>query len=101
MWRCSPTSVAIINISDLETHTIIDNFWDVKETPLNLLDPLVLMMNIKPEKIMSLAIVAGQQYILRTYDLEKQKFRTFLFSDYKQDLEFGEADFKVTSMDKS
>jgi len=101
LWRCSHKSVAILSVSDLDNSTIIDNFWDEAEVPLDKLDPLVLMLMPKPEKILCLAVVDGSNYVLRTYELEKKKFRTFEFAEWAKDLEIDKPNFQVVSMDKS
>ncbi len=68
---------------------------------LDKLDPLVLMLIPKPEKIMCLAVVEETNYILRTYELERKKFRTFEFSQSMKDLEIERPNFQIVSMDKS
>lgn len=93
--------MAIVSVSDLDNSTIIDNFWDAGEVQLEKLDPLVLMLMPKPEKILCLAVVDGTNYILRTYETEKKKFRTFDFLEWAKDLEIEKPNFQIVSMDKS
>jgi hypothetical protein len=101
LWRCSHKSVAIVSVTDLDNSTIIEKFWDEAEVQLDKLDPLALMLIQKPEKILGLAVVDGTSYILRVYDIERQKFKTFEFKDWAKDLDIDKPNFQVVSMDKS
>lgn len=101
LWRCSPESVAIVDIGDLDNHKIIKNFWDPNEFSIDKIDPLVLMMNPKPERIICLALVDEKIPILRTYQLDTKKFRNFELKQYQAELEIQSSDFQVSSMDKS
>lgn len=100
LWRCGPNSVAIVNVESTEEPKVIDKFWDDTGKGMDQVEPITLVMNIKPEKVLGLALVGKQSY-LRTFDLEKGKPRNFDFGEYQKELEIPTADFQVTSIDKS
>lgn len=101
LWQCSSNSVALMNIGNLDNQLIVDNFWEDAETVNLGLIPLTLVMNIKPEKILGLAKFDGSKYILRTFEIEKKKIRTFEFGMSAKELGLGESQFSVVSIDKS
>jgi len=101
LWRCSPKAVAIVPISKMDNYSLVDGFWDPEEFPVDKVDPLCLVMNIKPEKILGLAMAESSKSILRTFELDKKKFRTFVFQDFAKDLNLEFKKFLVVSIEKS
>lgn len=100
LWTCSQNSVAIMNIGNLEDYTTIENFWEDEPKNLPSVEPISLVMNIKPEKVLGLAKVKGA-FVLRTHELEKKKTRSFVFNDYQMELGLPGSQFEVITIDKS
>ena len=101
LWRCSPKAVAIVPTNKMDNYSLVDGFWDSEEFPVDKVDPICLVMNIKPEKILGLAIADGTKSILRTFEVEKKKFRTFSFNDYDKELNLEFKNYTVVSIEKS
>lgn len=87
-----------MNIGNLDSSLQIESFWAEDAKAALALEPITLVMNIKPEKILGLA-KAGGRFVLRTYELEKKKQRAYAFEDYLTELGLP-ADFAVTTVDK-
>jgi hypothetical protein len=85
----------------MENYTLVDGFWDPEEFPVEHVDPMCLVMNIKPEKILGLAMSTSFGSLLRTFEIEKKKFRTFVFQDYSKDLNLEFKKYLVVSIEKS
>lgn len=91
-----------MNIGNLDSQVMVDDFWhDPKDSAAAQIEPITLMLNVKPEKLIGLALTADKGYVLKTYDLEKKKKKTFEFNLFKKDLELIDSDFKIVSIDKS
>ena len=100
LWRCTVNSLNIMQINDLDKAKQINPFFDPAETPINTLDILTIVENIKPQKILGLAFVKGIGFILRTYQYDKGNFRTFSFSSHNADLELKSPNYEIVSIDK-
>lgn len=101
LWQVSSNAVAIMNIDNLDSQTKVDNFWSDLGNPGVDIEPITLVLNIKPEKLLGLALVKQSMYILRTYEIEKKKMREFEFGNYHRELDLADSNFKVVSIDKS
>lgn len=101
LWQTSNNSVAMMNIDNLDNQAAIDRFWSDESQPSYKIDPITLVVNIKPEKVLGLAEVNLSSYVLRTYDIEKRKMKEFEFKMHHKELGLPETGFSVVSIDKS
>lgn len=90
-----------MNIGNLDNPvTKIDQFWEDDPQNLGKIEPICLVMNIAPEKVIGL-LKLDKHYYLRTYEVGKAKRRTFNFSEYEKELGLPGSEFKVISIEKS
>lgn len=93
-----------MNLGDLDNQTVVDNFWiDGNDARIknDMFCPITLVMNMKPEKILGLAHIQDKGYILKSYEIEKKKSKSFEFKQYQKELEISDPKFKIVSIDKS
>lgn len=98
LWFNGPRSLALVDIENQAAVTEIDPFWDASE--VGSVEPINIIMNIKPEKIIALALKDKEQYFIRTYQLDKKKARSFLVDAYLKDLNLLPG-YEATSIEKS
>lgn len=100
LWTRSANAVSIMTIGNLDNHTTIDKFWDDDPSDLAHIEPIAIVMNINPQKVLGLATF-DRKFFVRSYDLAKKKIRTFHFNEYKKELGLKEVDYKVVTIDKT
>lgn len=98
IWYNGPKSLALVDIESHGSLTEIDHFWD--STEVGAVDPINIIMNIKPEKIIALALKNKDKYFIRTYQLDKKKARSFLIDSYMKDLSLLPG-YEATAIEKS
>lgn len=90
-----------MNIGNLDHPvTKIDQFWADDPQNINKLQPLCLVMNINPEKVIGL-LKNGNMYTIRTFEIGKNKRRAYNFSDYEKELGLPGPEFRVIDIEKS
>lgn len=100
-WLSGPNTIQMTDIDNLDQREVIDDLWTTSEFQLELITPINIVYNIKPEKLLLLGLFDSRVFYLKAYEIQKKKWRVFKFDDYKTELKLEESSYLVRSIEKS
>lgn len=100
-WLSGPNTIQMTDIDNLDQREVIVDLWTTSEYQLDLITPINIVFNIKPEKLLLLGLFDNRLFYLKAYEIQKKKWRVFKFEDYKTELNLDQDSYLVRSIEKS